>query len=66
MISLGDPIKYHAYYIVQVKHSSDRIRGIEISSSARLGVRVKKPLVIATVLEDGSISYLLAEWLGTT
>jgi hypothetical protein len=63
---LGDPMKFHAQFIVQVKFIDETVRGVEISASARLGVRVRKPLVIATVELNQEVTYVLIEWLGTT
>lgn len=62
----GDPVKYHAIYIVQVRLPESSLTGVEVSATSRLGVRVKKTLVLATSLDGLTVDYLRVDWAGTT
>ena len=59
----GDPLVYHAYFIVKVASRSSRMEANELLAFSRLASSVKKVAVVATV--DGSnVSYVSLQWSG--
>ena len=66
----GDPLIFHASYIVLITASAHPLSLLDIVSLARLAIGVKKVAVIASTItrEDGVLipSYLSLEWLGVT
>jgi hypothetical protein len=49
-LNLGDPLEYHASFVIVVKEGGDSIHPLDLVSVGRLGVSVKKTPVIASVL----------------
>ena len=59
----GDPLVYHAYFIVKVVPKGFKMKANELLAFSRLATSVKKVAVLGTV--DGSnISYLSLQWSG--
>uniref|UniRef100_A0A0A9ZH52 tRNA-splicing endonuclease subunit Sen34 n=1 Tax=Lygus hesperus TaxID=30085 RepID=A0A0A9ZH52_LYGHE len=62
----GEPLKFHAFYIVLVCLPDHQISPLDIVRHARLGTHTKKSFVIATTDSDNSIKYNSFEWTGKT
>lgn len=59
---LGDPICYHAIFIVRCVESEQCIMPSEIVAFGRLGTSVRKRAVLAS-LEDDKVSYITISWI---
>ena len=67
----GDPVRFHASYIILIVEETQPIHFLDLVSLARLAVGVKKSAIIATTLQDSKTNlftprYLSLEWLGVT
>jgi tRNA-splicing endonuclease subunit Sen34 len=64
----GDPLQFHAHYVVIVKPNNEELSPLDIISYGRLGVTVKKTPVLASVVDETSprVSYLSIDWQGVT
>lgn len=63
MIFLGDPVIYHAVFIVHCVENADKqINPTEIVSFGRLGTSVKKRSVLASAKEN-VVSYITLNWM---
>ncbi|CDK26735.1 unnamed protein product [Kuraishia capsulata CBS 1993] len=61
----GDPLRYHAQFIVQpLDYKKDDIGMINIVNNGRLSTGVKKLWVVAGEKEDGSTECFSVEWAG--
>jgi tRNA-splicing endonuclease subunit Sen34 len=63
----GDPLKYHALFVVIIQPWTTQITARELVSIGRLAVTVKKAPVIATI-DDRSkqVRYFTVDWQGVT
>ncbi|KAL5272041.1 hypothetical protein ACHWQZ_G000297 [Mnemiopsis leidyi] len=59
----GDPLVYHAYFVVKVVAKSSRMKANELLAFSRLASSVKKVAVICSV-EGADVSYLSLQWSG--
>jgi len=68
----GDPLQYHAHYVIIVKFSTDELTPLDVISYSRLGVTVKKTPVLASVFSTNTkdkpmmVSYFSIDWQGVT
>lgn len=62
LVYLGDPMLFHAIFIVRCVESEEPIFGNEIISFGRLGGSVRKRSVLASI-KNGEISYISLNWL---
>ncbi|XP_030751938.1 tRNA-splicing endonuclease subunit Sen34 isoform X1 [Sitophilus oryzae] len=62
LVYFGDPIAYHAIFIVKCVDGIANISPIELIAFGRLGVAVKKRAVLATFTE-GKVAYLTINWI---
>jgi len=66
----GDPLQYHAQYVVIVKSFKEPLHPLDIVSYGRLGVTVRKTPVLAAVSmqnsKDFAIHYYSIDWQGVT
>lgn len=62
LVYLGDPICFHAIFIVKCVDSDRTISPTELVAFGRLGVSVKKRAVLAS-LQDGRVNYLTINWI---
>ncbi|XP_066145635.1 uncharacterized protein Tsen34 [Euwallacea fornicatus] len=62
LVYLGDPIIYHAIFIVKCIESERTFTPTELVAFGRLGVSVKKGAVLASV-KDGCVSYVAINWI---
>lgn len=62
LVYFGDPICYHAIFIVKCIENEQKISTMEIVTFGRLGTSVKKRAVLASVV-DGQICYLTINWI---
>lgn len=62
LVYFGDPICYHAIFIVKCIESVQSISTMEIVAFGRLGTSVKKRAVLASIIDD-KISYLTINWI---
>ncbi|KAG8192998.1 hypothetical protein JTE90_028118 [Oedothorax gibbosus] len=58
----GDPLKYHALFIVVCKGPLDRFQGSDIVVYGRLGHQVKKTVALASVNAEGNVEYISINW----
>ena len=61
----GDPVKFHAQYIVLCRDSSAQMFGSDLILNGRMGCSTRKTFVIASKdsdKEDDVINYLSFEW----
>lgn len=63
----GDPLQFHAHYVVIVKSEEDKMLPFDLISYGRLGVTVKKTPVIAVIYSvSNTIKYISIDWQGVT
>lgn len=73
----GDPLQYHAHYVIIAKQYDAVVFPLDIISYGRLGVTVKKTAVLATVQTSSTsdtnsnqtpnkILYFSIDWQGVT
>jgi len=67
----GDPLQYHAHYVIIVKYCFEELTPLDVISYGRLGVTVKKTPVLASVFKSNSseksiVSYFSIDWQGVT
>jgi hypothetical protein len=62
----GDPLCFHAEYIVLLSLPDAPLPIHDLVSLARLGVSVKKSAVIASFNSSGRVTYFTFEWQGIT
>ncbi|GJQ79005.1 hypothetical protein Trydic_g166 [Trypoxylus dichotomus] len=65
LLYLGDPVIYHAVNIVRCISVDDNFHPSELVSFSRLGTSVKKRAILATLKDNGIISYITLNWLDT-
>ncbi|XP_055945038.1 tRNA-splicing endonuclease subunit Sen34-like isoform X1 [Argiope bruennichi] len=58
----GDPLKYHALFIIVCKCHGERFQGSDLVVYGRLGHQVKKTVVLATQNEQGKVEYISLSW----
>lgn len=58
----GDPLKYHALFIVVCKSQEDKFQGSDIVVYGRLGHQVKKTVALASLNDDGNVEYISINW----
>ncbi|XP_035229014.1 tRNA-splicing endonuclease subunit Sen34-like [Stegodyphus dumicola] len=58
----GDPLKYHALYIVICITNTTEFQATDIVTYGRLGHQVKKTVVLASLNEAGNIVYISLNW----
>lgn len=64
LIYLGDPILYHALYIIRcIEDLNKPLHPSEIVSFGRLGTSVKKRAILAGLNSDNRISYITLNWI---
>jgi len=68
---LGDPLQFHAHYVIIVKFPHEEITPLDLISYGRLGVTVKKTPVLASIFGSDQIgnpivSYYSIDWQGVT
>ncbi len=61
----GDPLKYHASFVVVVSRSDEPLLLCEIAALGRLANAVKKTGLVAS-LDDDQVSYLTIDWRSMT
>lgn len=62
LVYLGDPICFHAIFVVKCVESDRTFSPTELVAFGRLGVSVKKRAVLAS-LKDGRVNYLTINWI---
>ncbi|CAB0019389.1 unnamed protein product [Nesidiocoris tenuis] len=62
----GDPLKFHAFYVVVVHLPENSISPLDLVRHARLGTHTKKTFVIASTNSENRIIYSSFEWTGKT
>lgn len=62
----GEPIKFHAFFIVVCVLPETELSLIDIIMHARLGTMTKKTFVIASLNKYDEITYSSFEWTGKT
>jgi len=60
----GDPINYHAKYMLIIKRQTDEMRSIEALIKGRLSVQVAKQLLVATINLANEVEYATLSWKG--
>lgn len=66
LLYLGDPIAYHAAYIVRcVENPNAKLSPSELVAFGRLGTSVKKKAVFASMDDNEVVSYLAVNWMDT-
>ncbi|KAF4516379.1 hypothetical protein B566_EDAN008502 [Ephemera danica] len=58
----GDPMKFHAQYIVLCRDQDQPMTGTELAAICRLGTSVRKSIVLATLDAEGEINYQTIQW----
>jgi len=66
LVYLGDPLRFHAQFVVSVVAPDHPISPLDIVAFSRLGVSVKKSSVLAVAHEDGKVEYMTIDWQGVT
>lgn len=62
LVYFGDPIAYHAIFIVKCVDSETNFSPTELISFGRLGVSVRKRAVLASI-KNGSACYMTINWI---
>ncbi|XP_077292543.1 tRNA splicing endonuclease subunit 34 [Arctopsyche grandis] len=66
LVYLGDPVKFHAMYMVKCLNNSSEIISLKrIVAFGRLGVSVNKITVIAYINNDNNVTYQTLQWHDT-
>lgn len=61
---LGDPILFHAVYIIRcIDNPREVLNSSELVAFARLGTSVKKKAVLASVNAEQSVNYVTMKWM---
>uniref|UniRef100_A0A8D0GUL6 tRNA-splicing endonuclease subunit Sen34 n=1 Tax=Sphenodon punctatus TaxID=8508 RepID=A0A8D0GUL6_SPHPU len=60
----GDPMRYHAHYIVLCVPQQAPLPLYDVISAGRLGSNVKKTVLLCSAAADGSITYTSVQWSG--
>ncbi|XP_015915557.1 tRNA-splicing endonuclease subunit Sen34 isoform X2 [Parasteatoda tepidariorum] len=58
----GDPIKYHAVFIVVCVLFSAKFQALDVLMYGRLGHQVKKTVALASFNESGNVDYISVSW----
>ncbi|XP_069699872.1 tRNA-splicing endonuclease subunit Sen34 [Periplaneta americana] len=62
----GDPIKFHAQFLVICIDGNDALPATDLVALGRLGTSVRKTVVLSSLSEDGnSVMYQSLQWNGT-
>uniref|UniRef100_A0AAR5PXN1 tRNA-splicing endonuclease subunit Sen34 n=1 Tax=Dendroctonus ponderosae TaxID=77166 RepID=A0AAR5PXN1_DENPD len=62
LVYFGDPVTYHAIFIVKCVDSETTFSPTELISFGRLGVSVRKRAVLASI-KNGKASYMTINWI---
>ncbi|CAH1967487.1 unnamed protein product [Acanthoscelides obtectus] len=62
LVYFGDPICYHAVFIVKCVTDSESFSSSELVAHGRLGTSVRKRFVLASVV-DGTVCYVTVSWI---
>ncbi|XP_049784503.1 tRNA-splicing endonuclease subunit Sen34 isoform X2 [Schistocerca cancellata] len=62
LVYRGDPLKFHAHFLILCKERECSISLYEFITFGRLGTNVRKKAVIATLSEDGDLIYQSVKW----
>ncbi|GIX75071.1 tRNA-splicing endonuclease subunit Sen34 [Caerostris darwini] len=60
----GDPLKYHALFIVVCMCEEQTLQGYDLVVYGRLGHQVKKTVILASLDEEGQVDYVTLDWEG--
>ncbi|GIY35623.1 tRNA-splicing endonuclease subunit Sen34 [Caerostris extrusa] len=60
----GDPLKYHALFIVVCMCEEQTLQGYDLVVYGRLGHQVKKTVILASLDEEGQVDYVTVDWEG--
>ncbi|GLV42634.1 tRNA splicing endonuclease subunit 34 [Carabus blaptoides fortunei] len=63
LVYLGDPVSYHAVYIVKCVQGEESHNVSEIIAYGRIGTSVKKKFVLASLNSEEKVSYIALSWL---
>jgi tRNA-splicing endonuclease subunit Sen34 len=64
LVYLGDPIAYHAIFVVHCVHDPNKaIHSTEIVAFGRLATAVKKRAVLASLNSEKQVSYITINWI---
>ena len=63
-LSLGDPSRFHSFYIVICVDHSQQIPALDIISMGRLGSNVRKTVLLSSVDSEGCVQYTSLQWTG--
>ena len=66
VIFVGDPARFHSFYIAVIVPANTRLDSQEIAAMSRLGTSVKKTVLICSEDEHGELTYLSLQWAGIT
>ncbi|GFY64712.1 tRNA-splicing endonuclease subunit Sen34 [Trichonephila inaurata madagascariensis] len=58
----GDPLKYHALFIIVCLTYEQRFQGYDLVVYGRLGHQVKKTVALASWDADGGVDYISLSW----
>lgn len=58
----GDPARYHSYYIAVCIPPKEKLSMLHLSTIGRLGVTVKKTVVICSVGKDDKLTFTSLNW----
>ncbi|XP_019881494.2 uncharacterized protein LOC109609293 [Aethina tumida] len=59
----GDPVIYHAIFVVRCVERTEKMSPQEIVAFGRLGTSVRKRAVVASVLDNDAVSYVTINWI---
>jgi tRNA-splicing endonuclease subunit Sen34 len=63
---LGDPIKFHAQFLVICADSNEALPATDLVALGRLGTSVRKTVVLSSLSDDGNIvMYQSLQWNAT-
>ncbi|CAL1288750.1 unnamed protein product [Larinioides sclopetarius] len=58
----GDPLKYHALFVIVCMCRGQRFQGYDLVTYGRLGHQVKKTVALASLNEHGEVDYISLSW----
>ncbi|EEB17576.1 conserved hypothetical protein [Pediculus humanus corporis] len=60
----GDPVKFHAFFIVVCLKTREKLQLQDVITYGRLGHSVKKTVVLAYLNDNNDVSYFSIQWSG--
>ena len=64
VVFLGDPSRYHSFYIVVCLEDDEELSPLDIVTMGRLGANVRKTVLLASLDDKDDVRYTSLQWTG--